>query len=473
MHDMLVKLYDLPEINLPIQQLKDQRITLRRAMAFEKHVVVKWVEYLFTKAWASECDVSFSHSPIACFIATRAEKLLGFACYHSTCKNFFGPTGVAKENQELGIGTALLLACLHSMAAEGYAYAIIGGVKDGDFYTRVTGAAEIKGSSPGIYPEQPLKANLLSRQSISPKYKEKIMTSKNDKVKQAIKKTDFRVRIGQDSLNAQLLDTESGIKGKPTLVFLHEGLGSIPQWKDFPLALCSATGCPGFLYERFGYGNSYPFSNTGPESGLTPDYSTTPSPGSNPDSPYSDHWPLEYLEKEASTLDEILHQCKVKNPVLIGHSDGGTIALLCAANHSTKLKGVITEAAHIFVEDVTVKGISQVVTAYEKGNLKEKLARYHGERTDNVFWRWAKRWLDPCFRSWNIKDSLAMITCPLLVIQGREDEYATIAQVEGIKSQVSGSVEVKIIDGCRHVPHLQATKMVIKEMADFIHKISA
>ena len=146
----------------------------------------------------------------------------------------------------------------------------------------------------------------------------------------------------------------------------------------------------------------------------------------------------------------------------------GTIALLHAAGHSRKLKGVITEAAHIFVEDVTVKGITQVVKAYEKGNLKDKLARYHGEKTDNVFWRWANRWLDPCFKTWNIEASLVTITCPVLVIQGRGDEYATLAQVDGIKSQVSGPVQTKIIDKCRHVPHLQATEKVLQEMADFI-----
>lgn len=277
------------------------------------------------------------------------------------------------------------------------------------------------------------------------KHKEKTMNVTNKGTKPLLTKTNIDLYVGQERLRGQRLDMASATPRTPTLVFLHEGLGSIAQWKAFPTALCEATGCPGFLYERAGYGI-----------------------GDSPSDPDSHQWPMDYLEQEARILDDVLEQCRVTNPVLIGHSDGGTIALLHAAEHSQKLSGVITEAAHIFVEAVTVKGIRKVVRIYENSDLNEKLARYHGERTDFVFRRWADRWLNPLFRSWNVEKHLAAITCPLLVIQGREDEYATLAQVDGIKNGVSGPVKTNIVEKCMHVPHHQAKKRVLKVMADFI-----
>ena len=151
MPDMLVKLYDLPKVESLIKDLKDQGIAIRIAMSYEKHLVVEWVRGLFGQGWASECDVAFSNHPISCFIATEQGKILGFACYHSACKNFFGPTGVTETKRGLGAGKALCLSCLHAMAAEGYAYAIIGGVGPVEFYARTVGATTIEGSSPGIY----------------------------------------------------------------------------------------------------------------------------------------------------------------------------------------------------------------------------------------------------------------------------------------------------------------------------------
>ncbi|MBI9092785.1 MAG: alpha/beta hydrolase [Desulfobacterium sp.] len=262
----------------------------------------------------------------------------------------------------------------------------------------------------------------------------------------AVTKSSFDVHLSGVRFRAERLELEpvSGLNDKPTLVFLHEGLGSIAQWGSFPSDLCAATGCPGFLYERRGYGRS---------------------------DPYPGEWPMDYLEGETDFIHGVLQGCNVKNPILIGHSDGGTIALLYASRHSDKLKGVITEAAHIFIEDVTLNGISEAVGVYENTGLKEKLAKYHGDKTDAVFRRWANRWLDPGFRGWNVESSLAGITCPLVVIQGKADEYATLAQVEGIISQVSGPVKGVIIEDCRHVPHHQARKRVIEEMAAFIKHI--
>ena len=151
---MLVKLYDLPEVESLIKRLKNRGIVIRTAMPYEKHDVVEWVINMFGAGWASECDVAFSNHPVSCFIATESGKIIGFACYDSTCKNFFGPTGVTKIKRGLGIGKALFLSCLHKMAANGYAYAIIGGVGPADFYAKAAGAITIDGSSPGIYRDQ-------------------------------------------------------------------------------------------------------------------------------------------------------------------------------------------------------------------------------------------------------------------------------------------------------------------------------
>ena len=151
MPDMLVKLYDLPSTSPLIEALKGHGIVIRAAMSYEKHQVTEFVRNTFTRAWESECDVSFSNHPVSCFIATEAGKIIGFASYDSTCKNFFGPSGVAENKRGLGIGKALLLSCLHAMRANGFAYAIVGGVGPAEFYSKAVGAITIPGSSQGIY----------------------------------------------------------------------------------------------------------------------------------------------------------------------------------------------------------------------------------------------------------------------------------------------------------------------------------
>ena len=150
--DRVVRLYDLPPAGSHIKKLEKQGVTVRAAMAYEKTQIVTWVGDKFSTGWADECCVAFNHHPISCFIATEKGAIVGFACYESTCKNFFGPIGVAEHARGRGIGKALLLSCLHAMAASGYAYAIIGG-GDGarEFYAETVGAIEIEGSSPGIY----------------------------------------------------------------------------------------------------------------------------------------------------------------------------------------------------------------------------------------------------------------------------------------------------------------------------------
>jgi GNAT superfamily N-acetyltransferase len=151
MPDLLVKLYELPDTRPQIDALRSEGVNIRKAMVYEKLHVVRWVTETFGAGWASECDVAFSNHPATCFIATGNNKIGGFACYDSTAKNFFGPMGVAEQARNRGVGSALLLSCLHAMASDGYAYAIIGGTDNVEFYSKAAGAVEIPGSSPGIY----------------------------------------------------------------------------------------------------------------------------------------------------------------------------------------------------------------------------------------------------------------------------------------------------------------------------------
>jgi len=151
MQDMLVRLYDLPDHTLLMKKLNDEGIVIRRPLAAEKSLVVEWVTKYFGTGWASEAEVSFSYQPITCFIAIQNGQILGFACYDSCYRNFFGPTGVAENLRGKGIGKVLLMECLVAMKSQGYAYAIIGGVGPAEFYAKAVGAVLIEGSSPGIY----------------------------------------------------------------------------------------------------------------------------------------------------------------------------------------------------------------------------------------------------------------------------------------------------------------------------------
>jgi len=229
----------------------------------------------------------------------------------------------------------------------------------------------------------------------------------------------------------------------PTLVFLHEGLGCIEHWKGFPQKLCRTTGINGLVYDRKGYGGS---------------------------DPYDSIWPKDYLIEEATVdLPELLEACGIQNAILIGHSDGGSIALLAAAARQRLVNGAITEAAHIFVEDETVNGIQKFMRAYNADDrLKKKLSRYHGENTDQVVRRWANTWLWSEFRDWNIECFLPQISCPLLVLQGENDEYATVKQVKKIVGQVKGPVSWEIISKCGHTPHFQASDHILALMSGFI-----
>ncbi len=233
-----------------------------------------------------------------------------------------------------------------------------------------------------------------------------------------------------------------GARPAPPLVFLHEGLGSTEFWKDLPELLATALGLRAFLYDRRGYGRS----------------DSEPLPR-----------PLDYLDEMAlGELPAVLASAGITRPVLIGHSDGGTIALLFAAAFPQAPSAVVAIAAHVFVEPETIRGIRAAVQAFETGTLRAKLERFHGPRTEAVFRAWAETWLDPRFAAWNVTDRLAAIRCPVLVLQGEADEYATPAQVEAIAHGVGGPVRTRLLPGAGHVPHHQAREATCAAILDFL-----
>lgn len=232
----------------------------------------------------------------------------------------------------------------------------------------------------------------------------------------------------------------------PTLVFLHEGLGSVSLWRDFPDRLAAATGAPALVYSRLGYGQS----------------DLQPGP-----------FDLDYMHIEAlEVLPAVLDRLNVRAPILVGHSDGASIALIHAGRAGRPVSGVIIEAPHVFVEDVTLAGIRATDEVWATTDLKERLGRHHRDPA-HTFALWRDIWLDPRFAAWNIEDVLPGITAPLLAIQGAEDEYATWAQIEAVAAQVAGPAETLELADCRHSPHRDQADAVLRATTGFVRRIAA
>lgn len=233
---------------------------------------------------------------------------------------------------------------------------------------------------------------------------------------------------------------------RPLLVFLHEGLGSVSMWRDFPEQLCQALGVQGLVYSRAGYGRS------AWQSGVR-------------------DWTPDYMHAEAlQGLPAVLRALSIDHaarPVwLIGHSDGGSIALIAAASAALRLAGVVVLAPHILVEDLTVRSIERARDAYRDGALRASLARHHAD-PGAVFWRWNRIWLSEAFRSWSIESELASIRCPVLAVQGVDDPYGTLAQVYGIQARVPATRVVELPD-CGHSPHRDQPECLLRELVSFI-----
>jgi pimeloyl-ACP methyl ester carboxylesterase len=243
----------------------------------------------------------------------------------------------------------------------------------------------------------------------------------------------------------------------PTIIFLHEGLGCLGMWRDFPDRVASATGCGAFVYSRMGYGASEPVR--GPR-------------------------PVRFMQEEAlEVLPAVIERFKLDEIVLFGHSDGASIAVIYAGARargfggpqgpplrSSSVRALILEAPHVFVEPVCVERIARIAEEYETTRLRGRLAKYHGGNTDAMFKTWTDVWLRPEFRQWNIEEYLPSIESPVLVLQGEEDEYGTVRQVEAVLAQVRGPAKSLMLARCGHSPHSDQPDEVLEAAARFVRQ---
>lgn len=231
----------------------------------------------------------------------------------------------------------------------------------------------------------------------------------------------------------------------PLIVFLHEGLGSVAMWKGYPEALCAAAGTRGLVYSRHGYGRSTP-------------------------RPSTQRWPVGFMHDEAhNVLPALFERLGIGDrPWLFGHSDGASIALLYASAFPERAAGVVAVAPHVFVEDLSLASIEQARIAYTRSDLRHRLARYHDD-PDSAFYGWNDIWLDPAFRDWNIENCLPGIRCPLLAVQGEDDVYGTMAQVDAIARHVPQAKVLKLA-GCGHSPHRDQPAALTAAVAAFVRE---
>jgi pimeloyl-ACP methyl ester carboxylesterase len=252
------------------------------------------------------------------------------------------------------------------------------------------------------------------------------------------------MRAGHVELDGRRLEVLDlpGDPGAPALVLLHEGLGSVRLWRGFPAALADATGARVVAFSRYGHGDSDP-----------PPRPRTPA----------------FMHEEAcEALPRVLTGLGIEEPVLVGHSDGASIALIHAASHP--VRGVVAMAPHVFVEEVGLAEIRAAKASYETGGLRERMARHHRD-PDAAFYGWNDVWLHPEFPSWSIEDVLPDVGCPVLLIQGERDQYGTMAQLDAIEAAVAGPVE-RVHLACRHAPHLEAPEETLAAAAAFVRRVS-
>lgn len=234
----------------------------------------------------------------------------------------------------------------------------------------------------------------------------------------------------------------------PTLVFLHEGLGSTSLWRDFPDKLAERTGCGALVYSRAGYGSS--------------DSVSLPRP-------------VHFMHDEAAVLPKVLEAAGVRESILVGHSDGASIALIYSGqagrDRPPGLRGLILEAPHVFTEPGGLESIAKIAEVYRTTDLRDRLARHHGANVDVAFWGWNGVWLDLQFRAWNIEEFLPGISVPILILQGDRDEYGTWRQVEAIERQAGGPVESVLVRDCGHSPHREQEEVALEAMERFVRRL--
>ena len=253
------------------------------------------------------------------------------------------------------------------------------------------------------------------------------------------------IEIGGRQLEIVRVPSAHPRAGAPAIVFLHEGLGSVSMWRDFPQRVADATGCEAIVYSRAGYGQS--------------DAATLPRE-------------VRYMHDEGLTvLPALVAALGLERPVLFGHSDGGSIALICAGGTDVELSGVIVMAPHVLVEDISVTSIAEAEVAWQTTALRERLGKYHVD-VEATFRGWNDIWLHPDFRAWNIEAYLPKIRVPVLAIQGEDDEYGTMDQIERIAAQLPGTELIKLAQ-CRHSPHKDRPDGVVNAVRRFLDRVLA
>ena len=233
----------------------------------------------------------------------------------------------------------------------------------------------------------------------------------------------------------------------PTLVFLHEGLGSVALWRDFPDRLAQRLRAPALIYSRRGYGKSDPL-----------DEPRTPR----------------FMHDEAQgVLPKLLDALKIEKPIIIGHSDGASIGLIYAANHPDKLSGLVLMAPHVMVEAISVESIARISEVYEKTDLRARLSRHH-DHVDDAFLGWSRTWLSPAFRTWNLGKECEALTTPTLLIQGEDDEYGTLAQLDAIASAATrAEVQRVVLSNCGHSPQRDQPDAVLDAISGFVERLQS
>lgn len=254
---------------------------------------------------------------------------------------------------------------------------------------------------------------------------------------------DGYLEVAGDRLETRVIE---GSADKPVLLLLHEGLGSVSLWREFPDLLARASGCPVLVYSRAGYGAS---------------------------SPVALPRPLTYMHDEASdVLPHIVSQLEGRDHVLVGHSDGASIAAIYAGSKPLAgLQALVLLAPHVIVEDISVNGIRTARRAWNTTDLRDRLKRHHGTNVDNAFLGWNDSWLHPEFRKWDITGFLPLITVPVLAVQGRDDDYGTLAQLDMIELASGGPVEKLILDDCGHAPQKDQTAAVLDAICSFVAEL--
>lgn len=249
--------------------------------------------------------------------------------------------------------------------------------------------------------------------------------------------------LGPETLEYRMIGPRPDVA--PTLVIMHEGLSCVAMWNDFPDRLAVATGCGVFVYSRAGYGKS---------------------------SPVSLPRPISYMHKEANeSLPRLLDKIGFKRGILVGHSDGASIAAIYAGSHQDhRVRGLALMAPHFIVEDISVKSIAEARESYNKGDLRERLAKYHAN-VDVAFRGWNDVWLDSDFRQWDISEELAYIRVPILIVQGEDDQYGTLRQIEIAQDECYCPVDVALLPGVKHNPAREAPEITLRNVSDFVNRI--